>query len=530
MDRVRRSGADRADRRGVREQPRPQGGAGAHRGRARAGAARAVVPGARASTSRRRRRARASRGSTSPPLPPGIAGSRATTSASALERVLRARRLGQVPQRRAGRDQRPRRRRSTTARRCASPSPPTSRTRTSGCAPPTRELVVLEDTLKSRTDTVQLQRDRFDGGIIGEYDLRQAEAERSAVVADIARAQQAIGLLESALADADRPLAARGVHAGDRARRDDRGRDRGAAAAVRAAVGPARAAARHPARRSAARRVGPAHPAGARRTTSRALNLTGAYGTESAALSQPVHVAGRRSGASASGCVQPLLALKAIEAQVELATARRDRPTVEYPQTVQNAFREVHDALVANRSARDVLAAETDRRDQLRQALDVAHAALRRRPHVVSSKCSTRSARCSPRRRCASARRATRGCRSSTSRSRWAAAGLPSPTGRSNRHGTAAAREASLIADRPTIRLANDSRVIMIARARRSVIAEDIPGSSAWHASVQSSHWAPSCRWRQRRCSRSRRWSCKARCAAAKSRSGSSRPAARRPY
>ena len=51
------------------------------------------------------------------------------------------------------------------------------------------ELKVLQDTLKLRTDTVRLQRDRFEGGIIGEYDLRSAEAERSAVVADIARAR-----------------------------------------------------------------------------------------------------------------------------------------------------------------------------------------------------------------------------------------------------------------------------------------------------------------------------------------------------
>ena len=35
---------------------------------------------------------------------------------------------------------------------------------------------------------------------------------------------------------------------------------------------------------------------------------------------------------------------------------------------MQIAFREVHDALVANRSARDVLAAETDRRNQIAKA------------------------------------------------------------------------------------------------------------------------------------------------------------------
>jgi multidrug efflux system outer membrane protein len=47
---------------------------------------------------------------------------------------------------------------------------------------------------------VRLQRDRFEGGVIGEYDLKQAEAERSDVIANLARARQGIGLLEGALA------------------------------------------------------------------------------------------------------------------------------------------------------------------------------------------------------------------------------------------------------------------------------------------------------------------------------------------
>ena len=71
--------------------------------------------------------------------------------------------------------------------------------------------------------------------------------------------------------------------------------------------------------------------------------------------------------------MQPLLALKAIESQVEAAKARRDSVTVEYQQTVQTAFREVHDALVTNRSASEILAAESQRREQLRQALAVAN-------------------------------------------------------------------------------------------------------------------------------------------------------------
>jgi multidrug efflux system outer membrane protein len=101
------------------------------------------------------------------------------------------------------------------------------------------------------------------------------------------------------------------------------------------------------------------------------LSLTGAYGTESAALSSlfTPQAALWRFGL---GLVQPLFSLKDIEAGVESATARRDAVSVAYQQTVQTAFREVHDALVTNRSSAEVLAAETARRDQLKQAEAVA--------------------------------------------------------------------------------------------------------------------------------------------------------------
>ena len=59
---------------------------------------------------------------------------------------------------------------------------------------------VLEETQRLRADALALQRDRFDYGIIGEYDLRQAEAELSAVIADIARTRQAIAITEAAVA------------------------------------------------------------------------------------------------------------------------------------------------------------------------------------------------------------------------------------------------------------------------------------------------------------------------------------------
>lgn len=232
------------------------------------------------------------------------------------------------------------------------------------------EMVVLRDTLKLRTDTVRLQRDRYEGGLIGEYDLRSAEAERSAVVADIARAENAIGQLESAIATltgrspravftpevargasieavTEVPQLPSGLPSGLLERRPDIRRAEALLAASDLRVQEARA------------------------NYFPAVSLTGAYGVQSAAMSSLF------SGPAAiwtlgAALLQPVFGLKAIESQVELAKARREEVTAQYAQTVQVAFREVHDSLIANRTARDVLAAETDRRNQIAKAYEVA--------------------------------------------------------------------------------------------------------------------------------------------------------------
>ncbi len=292
------------------------------------------------------------------------------------------------------------------------------------------ELVVLEETLKARTDSVRLQRDRYDAGLIGDYDMKQAEAERSAVVADIARAKRGIGQLESALAvltgrspravfepqiargetiDAatEVPSLPSGLPSGLVERRPDIQRAESLLAASDLRVQQART------------------------NYFPAFNLTGDFGSDAAKIgnlfTSPAGIWG-----IGLGLVQPLLALKAIEAQVELAKANNDQANVEYLQTVQIAFREVHDALVANRRRatrwrRKPTAATTSPSRSTWPRCATTPAA---RP---ISRCSTRSARCSRRKHCASSRRAMRACRSSTSPSRWAAAGHPSPTGRSNR-------------------------------------------------------------------------------------------------
>ena len=233
------------------------------------------------------------------------------------------------------------------------------------------ERRLLEDTLKTREDTVRLQRDRYEGGLIGDYDMKQAEAERSDVIANLARARQGIGLLEGAIAtltgrsarDVFAPMVVRadvarsifavpelpeGLPSGLMERRPDIRRAEALLAASELRIQQARAA---------------YYPS---------ISLTAAYGSESAALADlftsPASI--WRFGAA---LLQPLLGLKGIEANVQASEARRAEAVVLYRQTIQTAFREVHDALVVHRTAREILEAETARRDQLRAVLDVAN-------------------------------------------------------------------------------------------------------------------------------------------------------------
>ena len=62
------------------------------------------------------------------------------------------------------------------------------------------ELALLRETLKSRDETVALQFDLYQAGVIGDYDLQRAQAERAAVAANLAVAERAVGTYESALA------------------------------------------------------------------------------------------------------------------------------------------------------------------------------------------------------------------------------------------------------------------------------------------------------------------------------------------
>ena len=62
------------------------------------------------------------------------------------------------------------------------------------------ELQISRDTLVTRDDAVGLQRQRYDAGLISEYDLKLAQAERASVAASIPPLQRARAQTEAALA------------------------------------------------------------------------------------------------------------------------------------------------------------------------------------------------------------------------------------------------------------------------------------------------------------------------------------------
>jgi multidrug efflux system outer membrane protein len=232
------------------------------------------------------------------------------------------------------------------------------------------QLALLRDTLSLREQTVTLQTDRAQAGVIGEYDLAQARAERDAVAADIATTQRAVNQFESALA----VLAGRSpreVFAPSVPRESSLAKLL-AVPSVPAGLPSAMLARRPDVRQleksivAASLRIDRAHldflPS---------LSLTGALGTESGALRHLFSGPGFIWSAAA-GLVQPLLITRSLEANVDIAVARRQELVASYQQTVQAAFRDAHDALAANETTRAALAAQSARRDNLQRAYELS--------------------------------------------------------------------------------------------------------------------------------------------------------------
>jgi multidrug efflux system outer membrane protein len=225
--------------------------------------------------------------------------------------------------------------------------------------------VTTRRNVASRRGSLWLVRDRFEAGLTSALDLRQAEAELATTSAQIPDLERQIGQTENQLAillgrtpggiTRGRPLTGQtlppvvpaGLPSALLERRPDIRQAEGGLVAANARIGVAKAA---------------FFPQ---------ISLTGFFGVESVALSDLFEGPSRIWQFGPTVTV-PIFNAGRNQANLELAEARQQEALIRYEQAIQQAFREVEDALIAHRKAREALAEQDAAVRASREALSIA--------------------------------------------------------------------------------------------------------------------------------------------------------------
>jgi len=232
------------------------------------------------------------------------------------------------------------------------------------------QVAVARETIATRQSSLELQRLRLKAGLASQFEIDQLQAETAA-------AQSLLPALETQLAQQETAL---GVLLG----RSPRALvqtvpDRGAAIeALTIPPGvpsglPSHLLERRPDLRQAEERL---IAANARIGVARAayypsISLTGLLGVESISLSD-LFTTDSLFWQAGGSLAQTVFDAGRTKSQVGVATARQKQMLAEYQSTVQNAFRDTLDALVAQRKANETLQAEQTRVTALTSALQLA--------------------------------------------------------------------------------------------------------------------------------------------------------------
>lgn len=232
------------------------------------------------------------------------------------------------------------------------------------------ELQITKSTLVTRQETARIVGVLYRNGLVNELDLSQAEGAVAATAAALPDIERAIAQTENALS----VLA--GQYPGPVARGFEL-KEFTVPPEVPAGL-PSTLIERRPDIRSAEQILiaSNAQIGVARAAYFPSISLTGPMGTESTQLS------GLFTGMSGFyqfplKIAQPLFTAGAIKSSVKAAEALRQESLIQYEQVIQQSFREVEDALVAHRKARESLGHQQAYVAAFRRASQVAESRFR---------------------------------------------------------------------------------------------------------------------------------------------------------
>ncbi len=232
------------------------------------------------------------------------------------------------------------------------------------------QLVMTSRNVSLREDALALQRKRYDGGVISEYDLRQLEAEAAAVRAQLPPLERSRDQEEAALAvllgRSPKQIFEAGV---TRASTYD---ERPGATVLPSGM-PSELLLRRPDLVEAERRLAAANARidAARADMFPSIVLTGLGGRESGALSN-LFTGPAGLWLVGASVVQPIFAGGRFEARTEAAEARERAAVAQYRKAVQSAFSETRTALTAQTRSLESFEAESAREEALAQTLRLA--------------------------------------------------------------------------------------------------------------------------------------------------------------
>jgi multidrug efflux system outer membrane protein len=229
---------------------------------------------------------------------------------------------------------------------------------------------IARDQLATYVKSCEIYRKRYRAGYTQESDLRRIEADRLATKALVYRRENALSQAGTALAmllgrsprDIVQGFSEKGkaleqlnifprvpenIPSDLLSRRPDIRREEGRLIAANARIGAARAA---------------FFPS---------INLTGQYGFISSDL-QNLFTDSANIWNMAGGLTQPIFEGGRLFAREKAAKARQKQMLARYEQTIQNAFRETRDALVAGTKIAQVLDASLERAQAMRRSLELS--------------------------------------------------------------------------------------------------------------------------------------------------------------